>query len=281
MDPRIALAGLVVGTVTGLSGIGGSSLLAPVLILLLGVQPTFAVGTDLVYSVPTKLLAAFVHARQKTVDRRLTTLLAAGGVPGALAGLGAFALLRAHIPAATLQHIVRQGIGIAILCACVAMIATYALRLRDARRGAPVADTRHTKKAETRANTGTDSNDEPHAIDEPPWKGVAIGFVVGVLVAITSIGSGSVTLPLLLLALPSFALRRLIGSEIAFAAIIVPIAAVGHTGFGDVDWRITGSLLAGSLPGVYLGSRLCTKIDDRPLRAVILLILAYAAYRLL
>ena len=88
------------------------------------------------------------------------------------------------------------------------------------------------------------------------------------------------TLPLLMLALPTVAVRRLIGSEIAFAAIVVPVAALGHTSFGDVDWRVTGSLLAGSLPGVYLGSRLCAKVDERPLRAAVLVILAYAAYRL-
>ncbi len=256
MDPRIALAGFIVGTITGISGIGGSSLLAPVLILLLSVQPTLAVGTDLMYSVPTKLLAAFVHARQKTVDRRLTLSLATGGVPGSLAGLAVFAVLRAHIAPATLQHIVRHAIGIAIVCACIATIVMYALNLRAGARA-------------------------PSPAQEPRWKAIAIGFAVGMLVAITSIGSGSVTLPLLLLALPSLGIRRLIGSEIAFAAIIVPIAAAGHTSFGDVDWRITASLLAGSLPGVYLGSRLCTKIDDRPLRAVILAILAFAAYRLL
>ncbi|MEA2688247.1 MAG: uncharacterized protein QOJ39_266 [Candidatus Eremiobacteraeota bacterium] len=256
MDPRIALAGFIVGTITGLSGIGGSSLLAPVLILLLGVKPTMAVGTDLMYSVPTKLLAAFVHARQKTVDGRLTASLALGGVPGSLAGLAVFGVLRAHVAAATLQHVVRVAIGIAILGACVTMIALYALQRRERTAAAP--------------------RSEP-----PRWRAGAIGFTVGVLVAITSIGSGSVTLPLLLLAVPSLGIKRLIGSEIAFAAIIVPIAAAGHTGFGDVDWHITASLLAGSLPGVYLGSRLCTKIDERPLRAVILVILAYAAYRLL
>jgi hypothetical protein len=256
MDPRIALAGFIVGTITGISGIGGSSLLAPVLILLLGVKPTMAVGTDLMYSVPTKLLAAFVHARQKTVDRRLTTSLAIGGVPGSLAGLAAFGVLRAHIAAETLQHVVRAAIGVAILSACIAMILLYVLKRRE-------------------------GDAHAAAVETPRWKPVAIGFTVGVLVAITSIGSGSVTLPLLLLAVPSLGIKRLIGSEIAFAAIIVPIAAAGHTGFGDVDWRITGSLLAGSLPGVYLGSRLCTKIDERPLRAVILVILAYAAYRLL
>ncbi len=215
-----------------------------------------AVGTDLMYGVPTKLLAAFVHARQKTVDRRVTIALAIGGVPGALAGLGLFALLRAHVAAALLQQIVRHAIGLAILCACVAMIAMYVLRARAA-------------TARIVSERGTRS------------RSIAIGFLVGMLVALTSIGSGSVTLPLLLLALPAFTVRRLIGSEIAFAAVIVPVAALGHTGFGDVDWRITGSLLAGSLPGVYLGSRLCMKIDERPLRVVIMLILAYAAYRLL
>ena len=256
MDPRIALAGFIVGTITGISGIGGSSLLAPVLILLLSVKPTLAVGTDLVYSVPTKLVAAFVHARQKTVDRRLTTWLAIGGLPGALAGLGAFALLRARIPAGVLQLMVRHAIGIAILCACLAMVATYLLSARAARRvGAQPG----------RSRAGA----------------IAIGFVVGVLVAVTSIGSGSVTLPLLLLAFPGLSVRSLIGSEIAFAALIVPVAALGHTGFGDVDWHVTGSLLAGSLPGVYVGSRLCMRIDERPLRLLILIVLAYAAYRLL
>jgi uncharacterized membrane protein YfcA len=219
-------------------------------------KPTMAVGTDLMYSVPTKLLAAFVHMRQKTVDRRVTMALAIGGIPGALAGLGLFALVRAHVVAALLQQVVRHTIGVAILCACVAMVAMYVLRARFA-----TPRTVSERGARSRA--------------------VAIGFVVGVLVAVTSIGSGSVTLPLLLLALPAVAVRRLIGSEIAFAAMIVPVAALGHTSFGDVDWRITGSLLAGSLPGVYLGSRLCMKIDERPLRAAIMLILAYAAYRLL
>jgi uncharacterized membrane protein YfcA len=215
-----------------------------------------AVGTDLMYSVPTKLLAAFVHARQRTVDPRVTAALAAGGIPGAMTGLGIFAALRAHVAAGLLQQIVRHAIGVAILSACVAMIAMYVLRARIA---------------------------TPRAVSErgARTRAIAIGFVVGALVAVTSIGSGSVTLPLLLLALPAVAVRRLIGSEIAFAAIVVPVAALGHTTFGDIDWRITGSLLAGSLPGVYLGSRLCVKIDERPLRAAVMVILGYAAYRLL
>lgn len=254
MNPFIVVAGFAVGMITGLSGIGGSSLLAPVLILLLGVQPTVAVGTDLMYSVPTKLLAALVHARQGTVDRALTARLVIGGVPGALVGLGGFGVLREHVAADVLQLLVRHAIGIAILVACVAIMTMFALK-----RGARAADVQDS----TRFNL------------------IGIGFVVGVLVAITSIGSGSLTMPLLLLAVPALAVRSLIGSEIAFAAIIVPVSAFGHVGFGDVDWRITASLLAGSLPGVYFGSRLCMKIDERPLRAIIVVVLAYAAYRLL
>jgi uncharacterized membrane protein YfcA len=257
MDPRIALAGFIVGTITGATGIGGSSLLAPLLILVLGVSPTVAVGTDLVYGVPTKLLAAFVHARQKTVDRRLTGDLAIGGIPGSLAGLGVFAMLRSRIPTAALQPVMRHAIGIAILCACVAMVTMFVLKRRAAVRDAGAA------------------------LEGARWRAVTIGFVVGALVAMTSIGAGSVTLPLLMLAVPALGARSLIGSEIAFAAIILPIAAAGHAGFGNVDWRITASLLAGSLPGVYLGSRLCLWLDDRPLRAIILAVLAYAAYRLL
>jgi uncharacterized membrane protein YfcA len=253
-DPRVVLAGLLVGLVAGISGVGGSALLAPILILFLGVPPVVAVGTDLMYSVPTKLLAAIVHARQGTVEWKLVGRLVLGGVVGAFGGLAAFGVLRAHVPPATLQHVMRHSIGIAILIACAAIIIQRLVRSRrpesEPRRGVPAAS-------------------------------VAIGLVVGFLVALTSIGSGSITLPLLLLFGPAIALRRLVGSDIAFAAAIVPIAAFGHARFGDVDWRLTVGLLCGSLPGVYVGSRLAGKLHDLALRWVVVAILAFAGARLL
>ena len=253
MDLRLTAAGLLVGIVAGMSGIGGGSLLAPILILLFGVKASIAIGTDLLYSVPMKALAAFAHIRQGTVDLRIVKLLASGGIPGALVGLAAFAFVRTHIPQAQLEQVLRHAIGIVILCASAA---TLVLTLIARRRPAPTTVSR------------------PRAI-------VAVGAVVGFLVALTSIGSGSITLPLLLLALPAIRLRALIGSEIVFAALMVPVAAAGHVAFANVDWMMALSLTVGALPGAYLGAHLTSRLSERALRPVVIGILAFAGFKLL
>ncbi len=246
------MAGLVIGTIAGMSGIGGSALLAPVLILLLGVKPSIAVGTDLVYSVPMKLLAAFAHARQRTIDRTAITWLALGGIPGAIVGLIAYRLVRVRLDPASFEDLVRHAIGIVILCSVAASIIASILRRRvrvgTTRSGAAIA---------------------------------ATGAVVGFLVSVTSIGSGSITLPLLMLLLPRIALRELIGSEIVFAAIILPISAAGHAAFSDVDWRLTLSLTVGAVPGAYLGASLTARLSDSVLRPIVIAVLAYAGFSLL
>lgn len=252
MDLRLVAAGLIVGTIAGMSGIGGSSLLAPILILVFGIKASVAIGTDLLYSVPMKALAAFVHVRQRTVDLRIVALLSAGGVPGALAGLASFALLRSRVPAVQLEHLLRHAIGIAILCAAAAAIVVQLLRRP------------RTSAGESRR-----------------LPAVAIGAGVGFLVALTSIGSGSITLPLLLLILPAIPLRSLIGAEIVFAAIIVPVAAAGHVAFANVDWATALSLTAGALPGAYLGAKLCARVDERILRTAVIGLLAVAGVKLL
>lgn len=255
VDFRFSLAGLFVGTFVGLTGVGGSAMLAPILILLLGVKPSIAVGTDLLYSVPTKMLALALHARARTIDWRITRLLLCGGVTGALAGLAAFANLRAGTSREALETILRHGIGAVILLACAgALITCYARRERSV----------------------DDAKDDAFV-----WGPViATGLLVGFLVGLTSVGSGSVTLPLLLLALPGIALRRLIGSEIAFAAFLVPLAAAGHASFGDVDWTAVVALLSGALPGVWLGNRFCTLLGDGVLRPIVVGVLAFAGARL-
>jgi len=255
-DPHIIISGFVVGTLVGLTGIGGSALLAPLLVLFLGVKPSIAIGTDLLYSVPTKLLAFTLHARQGSVDWPLTRHLVAGGVPGALFGLAAYASLRAHVDTVALEGLLRHAIGVTILLACVGAVASWVLHARTARTAAPAGGL------------------------TPVGRVVAIGALVGFLVSLTSIGSGSITLPLLVLALPVLGLRRLIGSEIAFAAFLVPIAALGHASFGNVDGRLAASLLLGSLPGVWLGSRLNAIVGDAWLRPVVVGALAVAGARL-
>jgi uncharacterized protein len=255
MDLRLVVAGFIVGTIAGISGIGGGSLLAPILILIFGVNASIAIGTDLIYSVPMKALAAITHLRQRTVDLRVVKLLCAGGIPGALAGLLAFAFLRSHVRAQELEQLLRHAIGIVILCAAAAAIVAHLLRRRRA-----------------------------SAADAPPparLRVIAIGAGVGFLVAMTSIGSGSITLPLLLLVLPAIALRSLIGSEIVFAAVMVPVAAAGHVAFANVDWPMALSLTIGALPGAYLGARLCLWLGDAALRPVVIGALAVAGAKLL
>lgn len=259
-DPRISIIGFVVGTFVGISGIGGGSMLVPLLVLMLRVKPSLAIGTDLLYSVPTKLLAFGLHARRGNVDWPLTRALLYGGAPGALAGLASYAVLRARVDERTLQLALRHAIGVAILLACVGATVSWFLR---ARRGRATA-------------MSGDASRRPYAMATV----VAIGALVGFLVSITSIGSGSITLPLLVFAVPALSLRRLIGCEIAFAAFLVPIAAFGHASIGDVDYRLALGLLVGSLPGAWLGSRLSTVLGDGWLRPIVVGALAFTGSRL-
>lgn len=257
MDPRYSLAGLAVGTAVGLCGIGGNALLAPLLILLLGVPPTLAVGTDLAYSVPTKILACVLHARQKNVDWTVTRWLVIGGLPGAVVGLAIFAVLRAHLGRATLEGGIKHGIGVAILLACAGTAVNWFARPKPASGSASSPDILR------------------------PWSLALIGALVGLLVSLTSVGSGSMTLPLLAVTLPRYALRRLIGAEIAFAAFLVPLSAAGHVAFGNVNWSIAAGLVVGALPGVWVGTRLSRVIAEAWLRPVVVGLLALSGWRLI
>ena len=201
-----------------------------------------------------KALAAFSHVRQGTVDGRIARLLAYGGVPGALVGLIGFAVLRAHATTIDLEKTLRHVIAIVILTGAAASILVRFARSRREPDAAPPA---------RRARV------------------VAIGALVGFLVALTSIGSGSITLPLLMIAFPLLSLRSLIGAEIVFAALMVPVAAAGHIALANVDWRIAALLTIGALPGAYLGSRLCAVIGENTLRPVVTGVLCIAGYKLL
>jgi uncharacterized membrane protein YfcA len=255
MDFAVILVGLITGLCIGISGVGGGSLTTPLLIILAGIKPLIAVGTDLVYSVPTKLLGAYIHKDQKTVDGAVVRALVVGGIPGALAGIGVLLAARRLLPLSVINSSIRHGVGIALFVSAVALVATPFLRpnLDDRVRDAGAAYPRL----------------------------IAIGVLVGFVVSLTSIGSGALTLPLLYAALPFIALRTLVGSDIAIAAWLIPVAALGHLTLGDVDWRLCLNLLAGSLPGVYLGSRFCRWIPDTFLRPTVATILIFAGTRLI
>jgi uncharacterized membrane protein YfcA len=264
MDPRLTVIGLIVGILVGFSGIGGSSLTTPLLILFLGVKPLVAVGTDLLYSVPTKLFGGFIHARQGTVDRLVVLCLGLGGVPAALGGIFALGYLRAQVSSEMLNAVVQRGVGVVlVLAASVMVFSPLYARLR----GRPAASSPEP------ASAGSSSR--------PGWRLVALGAVVGLVVSLTSIGSGSLTLPALGLLAPKLGLRQRVGSDVAFAALLVPVAALGHLSMGDVNVGMSLSLVLGSLPGVFVGSKLCRYLPDAWMRPTVAGVLLVAASRLL
>ncbi len=266
MDPRVALIGLVVGLLVGVSGVGGSSLVTPLMILVMGIPPLVAIGTDLAYSVPTKLVGALVHRQQGTIDRRLVTYLCLGGLPAALLGLLTLFTLRAYVPLATLNMALQRAVGaLLFLVAVLVVLLPLLTRLLT-----------HKRARRSVAPDGAVSNDSATTA-----RIVALGAVVGFCVSLTSIGSGSITLPMLFLLLPAFNLRRLVGADVAFAALLVPVAALGHWQMGSVNVALAGNLLLGSLPGVVLGSKLCRYLPDLWLRPAIAGVLLFAATRLL
>jgi uncharacterized protein len=251
LDPRLTLIGALVGLLVGVSGVGGSSLMAPLLILVVRLSPLTAVGVDLLYSVPTKLLGAFVHWRQGTVDRMVLLWLVLGGVPGAVLGLLALVQLRHMMDEAALNAVIKHAVGSMLIIVAVLMLS-----------------------ARLFARSTSPENAAPISTRRGPV--IGLGALVGFCVSVTSIGSGALTVPILFLLLPRLGLRHLVGSNIAFAAVLVPIAAAGHLGLGDVDLNVSLNLLAGSLPGVFIGSRLCAKLPEIWLRPAMAGILIWA-----
>jgi len=262
MDPRIALIGLIVGVLVGISGVGGSSLVTPLMILVMGIQPLVAIGTDLAYSVPTKLVGALVHRQQGTIDRRLVVYLCLGGLPAALLGIATLLVLRTHLPLATLNAALQRAVGVLLLLVAV-LVVLLPLLARKRKQPAASTEAKVPKDPTTAARI------------------IALGAVVGFCVSLTSIGSGSITLPMLFLLLPAFNLRQLVGADVAFAAILVPVAALGHWQMGGVNLALSGNLLLGSLPGVVVGSKLCRFLPDLWLRPAIAGVLLFAATRLI
>lgn len=257
MSWELVLIGLVVGFIVGLTGVGGASIMTPLLVLALKVNPLVAVGSDLLYSVPTKLYGAYLHNRQGTVNWKITGTLLLGGVPAAAFGVGLLYWLRAHYDIKLITAWTKHGIGVALFIAAAVMLIRPFLK-----------DVKIVEKHDF------------------VWSGmqrayvIAIGAVVGLIVTITSIGSGSVTLPLLALTLPSVGLAELIGSDIAYAAFLIPTAAAGRWTMGDVNLGLVVNLLIGSLPGIYLGSKLCGRMQTKWLRPAVALTLVFVGTRL-
>lgn len=257
---ELVLAGLIIGVFVGVSGVGGGSIMTPVLMLLAGMNPLAAVGTDLLYSVPTKLLGATVHHRQGTVNWRLVRYLVLGGVPAAVVGLVTLSALQQHLGLDAVNNALKRGLGYTLMLVSVAIV-LKPLLLRWSRRSEQDDAIVWTRGEVARV--------------------ITLGAVVGFMVSLTSIGSGSLTVPMLYFLVPRLGIRRLVGSDVAFAAILIPVAAAGHLQMGHVNLGLAASLLAGSLPGVVVGSRLCARVPDIWFRPALAGALLFAGSRLI
>lgn len=245
MEYGFIIAGLVVGFVVGMTGIGGGSLMTPIL-LAFGINPATAVGTDLLYASITKAGGVFVHNKKGNINWKITGLMSAGSVPAALATL--FVLHELAANAKTINNMIKTGLGFALLFTALAIIFKQQL-LKIAQKHA--GDSFH--RMESYQNTLT----------------VITGIVLGILVSLTSIGAGALGTVALFFLYPLLPTTKLVGTEIAHAVPLTLVAGLGHASMGNMDWHLLGMLLCGSLPGIFLGSQLSGKIPDQYLRPAV------------
>ncbi|MGH3548607.1 MAG: sulfite exporter TauE/SafE family protein [Pseudonocardiaceae bacterium] len=256
MHLDLAVAGLVVGFLVGLTGMGGGALLTPLLVLFFRVAPLAAISSDLLTSLVMKPVGAAVHLRHRTVNWPLVCWLTMGSVPAAFAGAAIIGSI-GHAPG--MQDDLKPAIGIA-LCLSVGMTMLRQVLDRRARRRG-------------------DHDDRPPMIR--PLRTVAIGVIGGLAVGMTSVGAGSLIIALLLIAYPQLRPAHLVGTDIVQAIPLVATATVGHLLYGDVHLALTTSLLLGALPGVYLGARLSAQGPATVIRPVIAAVLLASALALL
>lgn len=252
MDVAYIVAGLVVGFVVGMTGIGGGSLMTPIL-LAFGINPATAVGTDLLYAAITKSGGIAVHHRAGNVDWRITRWLAAGSVPASLLTL--WVLHTWQTDTAALNSLIKHALGIALMLTAAAILGKARLL--------------HWTRAHLRPDNHF-----------PLRRTVFTGVILGVLVTLTSIGAGAVGTVALFLLFPMIPTVRLVGTEIAHAVPLTLVAGLGHAGLGHMDWALLGWLLVGSMPGIWLGSHLASRVPDGALRPALAIMLGLVGMKL-
>ena len=254
INPLYSLSGLVVGALVGFTGVGGGSLMTPLLVLLFGIHPATAVGTDLLYAGITKIGGSAVHSFNRAVDWRIVGRLAGGSVPAAAATL----VLLSYFGRDTksVGTVITSVLGFALILTAV----TLALRRWLL-----------TKLAELLDRCGD---------RQIAWLTVALGAALGALVSLSSVGAGAIGVTALLTLYPKMPTVRIVGSDIAHAVPLTLLAGAGHWWIGSVDWALLVSLLIGSLPGIAVGSALAAKVPDKVLRPVLAGTLALIGGRL-
>ena len=248
-----ALSGLCVGFIVGLTGVGGGSLMTPLLILLFGIHPATAVGTDLLYAATTKSVGTLVHGFNRIIDWRIVRRLAYGSVPASAITLWLLSATGTRTTATA--HLLALVLGAMLVLTAVSIIfRTQLTHFAGRHRELP---------------------ERPQAVLT-----VFTGLILGVLVSISSVGAGAVGVTVLILLYPKLPLLRIVGSDIAHAVPLTLVAGIGHWAIGDVDWHMLLSLLCGSIPGILVASRLAPSLDERVIRFLLAAVLTIVGIKL-
>lgn len=255
MNLTYVISGFAVGTLVGLTGVGGGSLMTPLLTLLFGVSPTVAVGTDLAFASITKATGTFTHRLRGTVDWHVVRLLCYGALPAALlatVSLKYFGSLNKEI-----GQVIRYSIAVSVLLTVVALL--FKGKMLEWLN-------RHPEKQ----------------LHGTPLAAATIfsGIVLGTLVTISSIGAGAIGATLLVLLYPRMPAAHIAGTDIAYAVPLTAIAAIGHWWLGSINWELLGTLLIGSLPGITIGSMAARAVPEKFLRGLLATTLTLVAAKL-
>ena len=254
IDPLYSLSGFAVGFLVGMTGVGGGSMMTPILILLFGIHPATAVGTDLLYAAATKTGGSLVHGLARSIDWKVVRRLAAGSIPATVVTLGVLSHFNLNGEAA--RGLITLVLGVALFATAFVLVF-----------GGPIVTF-------YRARVG--------ALDpgRTAVTTILVGALLGVLVSISSVGAGAIGVVLLVLLYPQLPMAKIVGSDIAHAVPLTLIAGLGHWMMGSVDWHIIASLLVGSLPGIFLGSYFAVRVPERALQLVLAAILFVVASRI-
>ncbi len=243
IDPLYVASGFGVGLLVGMTGVGGGSLMTPLLILLFGVHPSTAVGTDLLYASATKAVGSASHGWARSIHWPAVIRLASGSIPASILTL--LVLSRLDLNAESSRNLVNLVLCLALLLTAASLIFRQAIVERYRQRLLQI-DPRTTSRAT-----------------------VLVGAALGVLVSISSVGAGAVGVTALVLLYPQLPMKRIVGSDIAHAVPLTLVAGIGHWATGAVDWHLMGVLLIGSFPGILIGSYFAHRVTETALRLVL------------
>jgi uncharacterized membrane protein YfcA len=254
INPFYSLSGFLVGALVGLTGVGGGSLMTPLLVLVFGIHATTAVGTDLLYAAATKTVGTAVHGASGTVDWGIVGRLAAGSVPATILTL--LLLSRFEKETGASNHVITVVLGVALIATAVAILFRRI-----------ILDFFKTRVGEISPRRTTILT-------------IVLGAVLGILVSLSSVGAGAIGVTVLLILYPNLPAGKLVGSDIAHAVPLTLIAGVGHWMIGSVDLHLLLSLLVGSIPGIIVGSLIASRVPDRILRPILASTLALVGGKL-